>query len=194
MAEDDRPITEMLRLLGQGDREGLDRLVELLHTTLLHMCRAHLGRLPRGSLTTTELLDELYLYLAKRSPDLASRGKFFAYAHETIKHLAMDSRRRERAKKRGGHLKRVSLDSVEIPDERLDQELVEIFEVLERVEAEDPRLAEMIRLRIFDGLSERKAAEELQMSRYEFKKEWNIALRLLIHLLGLDRRKTDGAL
>jgi RNA polymerase sigma factor (TIGR02999 family) len=193
MAEDDRPITEMLRLLGQGDREGLDRLVELLYTTLLRMCRGHLGRLPRGSLTTTDLLEELYLYLAKRSPDLANRGKFFAYAHEAMKHLALDSLRRERAKKRGGHLKPVPLDGVELADERPDQGLVEIFEVLERVEAQDPRFAEMIKLRIFDGLSDRKAAEELQMSRYEYKKEWNLALRLVTHLLGIDRRKTDGA-
>lgn len=194
MGEDDRPITAMLHLLGKGNREGLDQLMELVKTTLLNMCRSRLGKLPQGALTPTALLTELYLDLAKGTPDLANRGKFFGYAHEAIKHLALDSLRWDEAKKRGGHLKRVPLDGLELPDKRPDQEMVEIFEVLERVEVQDPRFAAMIKLRIFDGLSERKAAEELQMSRYEFKKEWTIALRLLTHLLGLDRRKTDGAL
>jgi DNA-directed RNA polymerase specialized sigma24 family protein len=139
-------------------------------------------------------LNELYIDLAAGLPDLANRKKFFAYAHEAIKHLALDSLRWDEAKKRGGHLRRVPLTGVDLTDERPDQELIEIFEVLARVEAQDPRFAEMIRLRLFDGLSERKAAAELKMSRYEFKKEWTTVLRLLAHLLGLDRRKTDGAL
>jgi len=194
MDEDDRPITALLSRLGQGDREGLDQLMELVKTTLLGMCRSRLRRLPQGALTPTALLTELYIDLAGRLPDLANRSKFFAYAHEAIKHLALDLRRKERAKKRGGHLKQVPLDDLELADERPDQGLVEIFEVLERVEEQDPRFAAMIKLRIFDGLSERKAAEELQMSRYELRREWTTALRLLTHLLGRDQRKSDGAL
>src|ERR1700689_80244 len=91
MADDARPITDLLRRLGQGDRGALDQLVELLYTTLWRMCRSRLGRLPPGSLTATALLNELYIDLAGRFPDLANRRQFFAYAHEAIAGLSHPS-------------------------------------------------------------------------------------------------------
>lgn len=196
MVDDDRPITEMLRRLGEGDREGLDQLMELLRTTLLRRCRLQVGRVPGGALTGTELLDEIYLYLARRFPrlpKLANRGNFFAYTHKVMKHLAMDARRKERAQKRGGHLRRVPLEDVDLADERPDQEWVEIFEVLARVEAEDPEVAEIIKLRVFDGLSGRATAKELGISRERAHSQWIVAQSLLGHLLGANERISDGA-
>jgi RNA polymerase sigma factor (TIGR02999 family) len=197
MADNDRPITELLHLLGQGDRRGLDRLMEVLRTTLLRRCRRQVGKVPGGALTGTELLDELYLYLARRFsnlPKLANRDSFFAYAHEAMKHLAMDARRKERAKKRGGHMRGVPIEDLrdDIPDERPDQEWVEIFEVLARVEAQDPEVAEMAKLRVFDGLSGRAAAAELGISREKAQRQWVAARSLLVHLLGVDRETEDA--
>lgn len=194
MADDARPITEMLRLLGQGNREGLDQLVELLYTTLWRMCRSHLGKLPAGALSPTALLNELYIDLARRYPDLTNRGQFFAYAHKAIRHLAVSSLRKDEAKKRGGEFQRVPLEGLDLPDERTGLEMVEVFEVLARVEAQDPQLAEIIKLRVFDGRSERETAEILEISRKRLQTQWAAARGLLAHLLGVDRRKTDGTL
>jgi len=194
MAEDPRPITDLLRRLGQGDREGLDELVGLLYTTLRRMCRSHLAKLPTESLTPTALLHELYLDLADRFPDLANRQKFFAYAHKAIAHLAVSSLRKEKAKKRGGDLRQVSLEGVEIADLREGPEIVMVLEVLARVEEQDPELAEIVKLRVFDGLSERATAEEVGISRKRVQKQWAAARSLLAHLLGAERRTKDGAL
>jgi len=188
MAEDPRPITDLLRRLGQGDREGLDELVGLLYTTLRRMCRSHLGRLPAGLLTPTALLHELYLDLADRFPDLPNRQKFFAYAHRAIEHLAVSSLRKSKAKKRGGDQRQVSLEGVDLPDLRDGPEIVMVFEVLARVEEQDPELAEIVKLRVFDRLSERATAEELGISRKTVQKQWIAARSLLVHLLGADRR------
>ncbi len=188
MTEDARPITDLLHLLGQGDREGLDELVGLLYTTLRRMCQSHLGKLPAGSLTPTALLHELYLDLAGRFPDLANRRKFFAYAHKAIEHLAVSSLRKEEALKRGGGSHRVAVEDVELRDEREGPEVVMVFEVLARVEAQDPELAEIVKLRVFDGLSERATAEELGISRKKVQKQWTAARSLLVHLLGVKRR------
>jgi RNA polymerase sigma factor (TIGR02999 family) len=194
MADDARPITDLLRQLGQGDRGGLDRLVELLYTTLWRMCRFRLGRLPLGSLTPTALLNELYIDLADRFPDLANRKQFFAYAHEAIKHLAVSDLRRGDAKKRGGDREHVPLEGVDLADERDGMELVEVFEILARVEAQDPELAEIVKLRVFDGRTERETAELLGISRKKLQTQWAAGRGLLVHLLGADGRKTDGAL
>jgi len=194
MAEDGKPITDMLRRFGQGDREGLDELVGLLYTTLRRMCKSHLGKLPAGSLTPTALLHELYLDLADRFPNLGSRGQFFAYAHKTMKHLAIGSLRKDDAQKRGGDRERLSIEDVDLRDEREGPELVEVFEVLARVEAQDPELAEIVKLRVFDGMSERATAEELGISRKKVQKQWAAARSLLVHLLGVERRSSHGAL
>lgn len=192
MAQDSRPITDLLRVLAEGKREGLDQLVELLYTTLWRMCRSRLRKLPAGALTPTALLNELYIDLSGRFPDLANRQKFFAYAHAAIRHLALDSLREGEAKKRGGGLQRVDLEEIDLPDEREGPEIVEAFEVLARVEAQDPDLAEIIKLRVFDGRSERETAELLGISRKKLQKQWITARSLLAHLMGQRRRTKDG--
>lgn len=197
MADEDRPITDSLRLLGEGRREGLDQLFELLHATLRRMCAYRLGRLPaRDSFTPTVLLHELYLDLEGRYPHFGNRHQFFAYAHNAIQHVAVNHLRRQRAEKRGGKVGHTDLDEVEIPDdrERAELALIDVFEVLARVEAQDPHLAEIIRLRIFDEHSEREVAKLLGITRRELRKHWEIARRLLAHLLGVDRREKDGRL
>jgi len=191
MAQDDRPITDLLRVLGEGKREGLDQLVELLYTTLWRMCRSHLRKLPAGALSPTALLNELYIDLSDRFPDLANRQTFFAYAHAAIHHLALDSLREGEAKKRGGGLQRVDLEAIDLPDEREGPEIIEVFEVLARVEAQDPDLAELIKLRVFDGRSERETAELLGISRKKLQKQWITARSLLVHLLDPHRGKKD---
>lgn len=198
MGEDARPITDLLHRLAQGDREGLDELVSLLYTTLRGMCQSHLGRLPAGLLTPTALLHELYLDLARRFPDLANRQKFFAYAHAAIEHLAVSALRKEGAAKRGGGRKRIPVEAVQVRDERDDLEgaeaVVLVFEVLARVEEQDPELAAVVKLRVFDGLSERATAEKLGISRKRVQRQWTTARSLLAHLLGVEGRLKRGAL
>jgi RNA polymerase sigma factor (TIGR02999 family) len=192
MAQDDRPITDFLRILATGKREGLDGLVEILYSTLWRMCRSHLRNLPVGSLTPTALLNELYIDLANRFPELANRKQFFAYAHRAIEHVAVSSLRKDKAKKRGGGLHRVDLEEVDLPDEREGSEMVEVFEVLSRIEEQDPQLAEIIKLRVFDGISEREAAEILGISRKRLQKQWVTARSLLTHLLGAEKEARNG--
>ncbi len=193
MADREPSITGLLHLLGKGNREGLDQLFDVLHTTLYRMCKHRLGKLPpRDSFTPTALLHELYLDLAERYPEIGNRHLFFGYAYKAIQSVAVSHIRKERAQMRGGHLQQVELEGVDLADEREGPEIVEVFEVLSRVEAQDPKLAEIIRLRVFDGRSERETAELLGISRRQLRSQWEIARRLLAHLLGVDGRTKDG--
>ena len=191
--EDDRSITELFQLMREGNREGLDQLFELLRATLYRMCEHRLGKLPaRDSFTPTALLHELYLDLSKRNPEFNDRHQFFGYAAEAIKNVAISHIRKVMAQRRGGHLRQVDLEGVDVADEREEIDLIEVFEILARVEAQDPKLAEIIRLRVFDGRSERETAELLGISRRQLRSQWEIARRLLAHLLGVDGRMKDG--
>jgi RNA polymerase sigma factor (sigma-70 family) len=195
MTEEKPSITDSLRLLGEGRPEGLDQVFEVLYGTLKRMCAYRLSRLPaRDSFTPTVLLHELYLDLVGRDPEFGNRHQFFGYAHQAIKHIAISHIRRVRAPIRGGNVRHTDLEGVDIHDgrERAELALVEFFEVLARVEAQDPDFAEIIRLRIFDEHSERETAELLGISRRELRKQWVIGCRLLAHLLGVDRSKKDG--
>jgi RNA polymerase sigma factor (TIGR02999 family) len=193
MADRDPSITGLLHLMSEGNRDGLDQLFVVLHTTLYRMCERRLGKLPaRDSFTPTALLHELYLDLVERYPEMDNRHQFFAYAYKAIRSVAVDHIRREKAKIRGGHLQQVALEGVDAPDEREGTEIVEVFEVLARVEAQDPELAEIIRLKVFDARSERETAELLGISRRQLRNQWEIARRLLVHLLGVDERKRDA--
>jgi RNA polymerase sigma factor (TIGR02999 family) len=56
-----------------------------------------------------------------------------------------------------------------------DQDLLELDEALARLEALDPRLARVVELRFFAGLTEKETAEVVSVSVATVKRDWDFA-------------------
>lgn len=176
-------ITMWLDSARAGDRAALDRVLAALYQELHGMARRQLAGQSGQTLDATSLVHESYLKLlgASGNARFDDRAHFFAYAASAMRSVVVDYARNRLARKRGGDLKRVA----EIPEDseggvRLDEDLLALDVALNRLHEVDERLAKVVELRYFAGLSELEIAELLQRSERSIRRDWQKARMLLL--------------
>jgi RNA polymerase sigma factor (TIGR02999 family) len=126
------------------------------------------------TLRTTALAHEAYLRLAAEG-ELAAGGQaaFCAAAAQAIRRILVDyARRRGRLKRGGAGQRRVRLESAVLSKQRPVLDLLDLDEALQRLERIAPRLARVVELRFFGGLSEEETAETLGLARRTVQNDW----------------------
>ena len=98
MAKDDGEITILLHRWAAGDREAEQELFEKLQHDLKQIAARCLRReRPNHSMQKTELVNELYIKLAKsKKIEFADRNHFFAICTMKIKWLLIDKAREDK--------------------------------------------------------------------------------------------------
>ncbi len=171
--------------MGAGDRTAFDRLLPLVYADLRRRAHAQLShRRPGDTLSTTALVHEAFLKLAaSRQQDFKDRVHFFSVASRAMRQILVDYARAAAAAKRGGGQRAVALDVDRVADIDRAEELVALDEALEQLEALDPRLAKIVELRFFGGLSVEEAGEALALSPRTVKRDWRKARALLYQMI-----------
>jgi RNA polymerase sigma factor (TIGR02999 family) len=175
-------ITEWLDAAREGDRGALDRVLSTLYHELHAMARRQLAGQQAHTLDATALVHEAYLKLVgRRTAQFDDRAHFFAYAASAMRSVVVDYARQRMAQKRGGDLHRVT----ELPEEvegglRLDEETLGLDTALTRLAAVDERLAQVVELRYFAGLSELEIAALLKRSERSIRRDWQKARLFLL--------------
>jgi RNA polymerase sigma factor (TIGR02999 family) len=183
-------ITDLLAAMGGGDAAARDRLFNLVYGELRARARQQLARLrPGETLDTTALVHEAYLKVAPRSAvPYADRVHFFAIASRAMRHILVDYARRGSAQKRGAGAMMVQLDdddaSSAIPTHA--DELLALDTALERLGVLDERLARVVELRFFGGLSVEETADVLQSSPRTVKRDWRKARMFLFEAVRAE--------
>lgn len=180
--------SELTRLLAQvGEREDAWRaILELVHGELRSLAAAHLARERAGhTLQATALVHEAWLRLAgDESPSFETRRHFFAAAARAMQRVLTDHARRALADKRGGGRARTTLAGVDLAASDDAERTLELADALESFEREDPRAAEVARLRLYAGLEVAEVARALSVSERTVAREWAFARARLTQLLG----------
>ena len=90
--------------------------------------------------------------------------------------ILIDRARHKQTRKAGGGRRRLDLDDIEpaLEEENGDR-LLALDEALRQLEAEDPRKAELVKLRFFAGLTAEQAATALGVSTSTAEKDWAYA-------------------
>ena len=136
---------------------------------------------PGHTLQPTALVHEAWLHLGgDQQPNWQNRAHFFGAAAEAMRRILVDRAREKQALKRGGDLKRVELDGVELPAPMPDDELLALDEALDRLATVDTRAAEMVKLCFFVGLTQEEAARELGVSLATAERVWGFARSWLL--------------
>lgn len=175
-------ITLWLDAARGGDRAALDRVLATLYQELHAMARRQLAGQQGHTLDATALVHEAYLKLIGRTTaQFDDRAHFFAYAASAMRSVVVDYARQRLAQKRGGDLHRVA----ELPEEleggvRLDEETLGLDTALTRLAAVDARLAQVVELRYFTGLSELEIAVLLKRSERSIRRDWQKARLFLL--------------
>jgi RNA polymerase sigma factor (TIGR02999 family) len=183
-------ITKLLIAMREGRREAVDDLLPLVYEQLRAVAHRRLSAGPDRLINTTTLVHEAYLKLFDRSRlSWKDRQHFFAVAATAMRHVVVDQARRRQARKRGGESRRVDLDPTALALDDQAEEILALNEALFRLSRMNQRLALIVELRFFGGLTEVEVAEALELSERTIKREWRKARALLHEAL----RPKDGA-
>jgi RNA polymerase sigma factor (TIGR02999 family) len=179
---DTADITEWLDAARGGDRGALDRVLATLYQELHSMARRQLAGQHGQTLDATALVHEAYLKLiGRREAQFDDRAHFFAYAASAMRSVVVDYARQRMAQKRGGDLHRVT----DLPEDvegglRLDEDMLGLDTALTRLASVDERLAQIVELRYFAGLSELEIADLLKRSERSIRRDWQKARLFLL--------------
>jgi RNA polymerase sigma factor (TIGR02999 family) len=170
-------VTRILESLARDDPTAADELLPLVYEELRKLAAHKMaGEAPGHTLQPTALVHEVWLQLAGNEPSrFAGRAHFFAAAAEAMRHILIDSARRKLAVRNGGGQMRVDIENVVIASLADDDELLAVHEVLDKLAAEDPQKAELVKLRYFVGLTFEEVAEVLGISVATAKRHWTYA-------------------
>jgi RNA polymerase sigma factor (TIGR02999 family) len=175
-------VTQILSAIDQGDPHAAEQLLPLVYEELRRLAAQRLAGEGAGhTLQPTALVHEAYLKLVGPNPQRFWNGRahFFAAAAEAMRRILIDHARRKHRARRGGGMTRVELDDMDdlslVAESGGADELLALDEALTRLAANDPRRAELVRLRYFAGLTVEQAAELLGISRATADRHWAFA-------------------
>jgi RNA polymerase sigma factor (TIGR02999 family) len=172
-------ITRILSAIEQGDSNAADLLLPLVYDELRKLAAHKMDKeRPGQTLQATALVHEAYLRLTggDQARHWEGRRHFFAAAAEAMRRILVDSARRKQSPKHGGGLRRIDLDeALLVEDGPPVIDLIALDEALAKLAAEEPVKAELVKLRIFAGLTIPEAAKLLRISTATAERYWTYA-------------------
>ena len=163
------------------DRYAPQPSAEILPFVYQELRRVAAAKIAREStpqtLQPTALVHEAWIRLeAGRCPGWQNQAHFFAAAAETMRRILIDHARHRQALRHGGGQQRVDLEGIEIAaTAERDDQLVAVHEALARFAEQEPRKAELVKLRYFGGLTLEEAAAALDIPAGTAKRWWTYA-------------------
>jgi RNA polymerase sigma factor (TIGR02999 family) len=179
-------VTRLLKQWSNGQEQALDRLVPHIHHELRKLAAGYLRReRPDHTLQPTALVNEAFLKLIdQRAVKWQNRAHFFGIAAQAMRRILVDHARTHAADKRGGGVRKVSLDDANVIGPMVDVDLLALDEALTRLAAIDPQQSRIVELRFFGGLTVDETAEVMRISPATIGREWRIAKAWLFAELG----------
>lgn len=167
-------VTALLARARSGDSAALADVFPLIYEELRRLAEQQLRREPDGhTLSPTALVHEAYMRLIDYTRvEWANRAHFMAVASTAMRRILVDHARGHRSLKRGGGLRPVSLDDIELGNEDRADLLVAVDEALDRLKAVEPRQAQVVECRFFGGMTEEETAEALGIGLRTAKRDW----------------------
>ncbi len=157
-----------------------------LYPNLRAIARARLRARRDTLLDTTALVHESYIRLAESGEIGSARvPDFLQYASRTMRNIVIDSIRRRCAERHGGGKARLQiLDEHDVAATAHDQQALDVHAALSRLETMDRRLARVVEMRYFGGMSETEVACALGVTERTVRRDWQKARLLLAQVLS----------
>ncbi len=169
-------VTLILQKIEKGDARAADELLPLVYQELRKLAAAKMGREAAAhTLQPTALVHEAWLRLGgDAQPGWQNRAHFFAAAAEAMRRILIDRARRRKAQRHGGDLQRLNADDLELAGDvnRADDQLLAVHDALDTFATEDPKKAELVKLRYFAGLTLEEAAGAMGIPIGTAKRWW----------------------
>lgn len=181
------PVTALLAQMQSGDEADQQRLFNAVYVELSKAARHYLQAEGAGhTLQTNALVNEVYLRFAGDDVAVDDRHHFFALAARTMRRILVDHARSKSRHKRGGSASAVTFNEAAYVDPSANELVLDIHEALTRLAEKDARMAEIVELVYFGGLSHEATAETLGVSRSTVHNNLKFAQAWLRRAMGDD--------
>ncbi|MEM1184554.1 MAG: ECF-type sigma factor [Planctomycetota bacterium] len=169
-------ITHLLARIRDDESAARDILFERIYEELKAMATRRVAqerRLPIHEGGATDLVHDAFAKLSADDHE-NRRHLFFAYARAMQQELITKARREFAAKRRGDR-KHVSIGEFQASTEAPLIKLLSVNEMMTKLESEFPRVAQVVRLKIFGGLRNAEIAEVMGLDERTVRRDWKLA-------------------
>ena len=169
--------TQLIERWRGGDNQALDELLPCVYADLRAIAARELGsHRNHQTLQPTALVNDVFVrLLGSKRLEIENIAHFFNTAARLMRQILVDRSRRAATDKRGGDWHRASMtqaNDLSLPENTLLPELDEAITALGEV---DERLAKVVELRCFVGLSVGEIAELLALDERTIYRDWSLA-------------------
>ena len=204
-------ITLLLRAAEQGDLNAKNLFFDSVYDDLCEMAQRLLARENAdNTLHPSALVHEVYLRLIQlpsrsevtdsETNGNASEGQtpwegnqlFFSAAANAMRQILVDAARRKTRAKRGGGFCRVLIEPDNISAPELTGQLLAISDAMSALESLEPRMAEVVRLRFYAGMTLREVAETMGIGRRTADGYWAYAKAWLTAEMSDTHREQEN--
>jgi RNA polymerase sigma factor (TIGR02999 family) len=178
-------ITAVIAKAAEGESSAQNALFSMLYSELKPIARARLQRSGHHTLLdTTSLVHESYLrLLGSQGFEIQSRRHFFAYASKAMRSIIIDLVREAKAERHGGGGQHITLDTNAADELAQDYGPEAVHDALKDLEKIDMRLATVVELKFFGGLTEEEIAMIVERNERTVREDWRKARALLVTML-----------
>jgi RNA polymerase sigma factor (TIGR02999 family) len=176
-----RPMSEVTRILSaieEGDPHAAEKLLPLVYDELRKLAAQKLAHeKPGQTFQATALVHDAYIRLVdvKAAQHWNSRGHFFAAAAEAMRRILIEHVRRKRSQRQGGTRGRCTLADEDVLEVPANDALLDLDEALCKFASVDAQAAELVKLRVFAGMTIGEVAALQGISPRTVKRNWAYA-------------------
>ncbi len=177
MTDDSHEVTRLLEDLRRGRTQAADELLPLVYAELRNLARARLAGEKHGYLhQPTSLVHDAYVRLVgDRAMKWNGRAHFFGAAAEAMRRILVEQARRRGAIRHGGEQRQVTLEDDVAGVEPTSEEVLALDGALDRLEALDRSMSDVVKLRYFAGMTIEETAQALETSPRSVNRLWTAA-------------------
>jgi RNA polymerase sigma factor (TIGR02999 family) len=157
--------------------EATDRIFDLVYDELRRLAAGLMrDERPDHTLQTTALVHEAYCRLVDETRiEWQSRAHFFGIAARAMRQVLVDHARQRARAKRGGGWQRLTLDDRLESRAISEAEILRLDDALNRLADMHERMARVVELRAFAGMTTDETAGVLGVSSRTIQDDWRVA-------------------
>lgn len=170
-------LTHVLNRMPWDASRTAEQLLPMIYEELRQMARGQMANEAAGhTLQPTALVHEAWLRLtAAKQVSWQNRAHFFGAAAEAMRRILVDHIRRRQTLKRGADAPREPLQESALVLQAPSEEILAVHESLDALAQEDPKAAELVKLRYFVGMNREEAAAALELTPRTADRLWAYA-------------------
>ena len=174
-------FTQLLTVWRSGHPEALDRLTPLVYEELRRLARGYM-RAERGNhtLQATAVVHEAFLRLIHANVEVQDRGHFFALTSRLMRRVLVDHAKSRTREKRDAGVLDLPAENTEQAQPLTGLDVVALDEALECLLQLDPRMAQVIELHYFGGMTYDEIGDAMGISPATVHRELRLAKAWLL--------------